>query len=344
MKLYNIGGLKSAFTNQNPDIAANKFTRFFSDRSLFDDYGINTFYIHPKKEKISCINEDDFQKLCLLAKLNIGGNYDITGIKFYEYSENWKNYTVNSRAEYKEIMIEHYKSPEIIEKIRLRKEEENKKKIHNQDFSKNVSNYDIDITNKKIVAIDFEFNPNKLSYSQFDMKSCSECGISVLENNEIKNYHYIIEDGSHKNGLAKKLVDKFEFGESQYISSKDLINKIKSILKDTNYVICHGMETEFKILTQNGIEIKENNIEMLDTLRMFSKMDSEQILGSYRLKDIVRACDMETPNLHNAGNDSAYTLITFMIMNSNPDKVIRNIKTLSETYKEKNVRINKMNI
>ena len=344
MKLYNIGGLKSAFTNQNPDIAANKFTRFFSDRSLFDDYGINTFYIHPKKEKISCINEDDFQKLCLLAKLNIGGKYDISGIKFYEHSENWKDYTVNSRDEYKAIMIEHYKSPEIIEKIRLRKEEENKKKIHNQEFSKNVSNYDIDITNKKIVSIDFEFNPNKLSYSQFDMKSCSECGISVLENNEIKNYHYIIEDGSHKNGLAKKLVDKFEFGESQYISSKDLINKIKSILQDTNYVICHGMETEFKILTQNGIEIKENNIEMLDTLRMFSKMDSEQVLGSYRLKDIVRACDMETPNLHNAGNDSAYTLITFMIMNSNPDKVIKNIKTLSETYKEKNVRINKMNI
>jgi DNA polymerase III alpha subunit (gram-positive type) len=106
-------------------------------------------------------------------------------------------------------------------------------------------------------------------------------------------------------------------------------------MKGSDYLLCHGMEMEYGILVNNDINIPEMNIEILDTLHMFRKLAENTDLNAYRLKDIVRTCDMDPTNLHNAGNDAAYTMLTFLRMNKEPEIIKEKIKDLSVVYKEK---------
>ena len=44
---------------------------------------------------------------------------------------------------------------------------------------------------------------------------------------------------------------------------------------------------------------------------------------------------MDPTNLHNAGNDAAYTMLTFLRMNKEPELIKESIKNLAVVYKEK---------
>lgn len=332
MKYYKIDSLKNRFQEFNPEIRPNNIKSFFSEKNLFGNLSIKNFYTLPTI-KSAYINEEDAIKVCLLAKLKFEGVFDLSNIKSIVYVKDLKENNVENLLEFKSKMIEHYRSPLFIEKIKAEKDRVNSLKTHKQDFSKNIDNYNVDIKNKKIVSIDFEYNP-KVSNNQNDIKNCSECGISIYENNELTTLHFIIEDGTKRTGLSKVLVDKFEFGESKLINSEELILILKEKLKDADYFISHGIENEYNILEGNGIDISLNNTEILDTWRMFRKLDVNSELNSYRLKDIVRACDMNDNNLHNSGNDAAYTLKTFLEMNKSPEKMISSINKLTNHYDE----------
>jgi hypothetical protein len=341
MKLYNISKLKPSFMQVNPQIESMELQKFFGPQSIFNSLDIKKVYIQSQlksskssKQIGSYIDEEDLEKICLLAKLKLNGNFDTKILKGFEITEDYDLKKVNDYDSYKEVIAEYYRDPVRIEKHRLQKEKENENKIHNQSFAVNADNCDIDVTNKKVVAIDFEYDGNRLSYNGYSMKFCSECGISILENNEIKNYHYYITDGSHKTGIARHLVDKFEFGTTQYVTSEELISILNKVFHDADYFLAHGMETEYTIVTKNNIDLHKGNMELLDTYRMFSKLDEDKVLKSYRLKDIMRTCNMNTENVHNAGNDAAYTLMTFMQMNYNKEKVISEIKKLAVHYDE----------
>lgn len=337
MKLYNISKLKPGFIQKNPHIETIELQKFFGPQSIFNSLDIKKVYIHSKSNKSSkqigsYIDEEDLSKICLLAKLKLNGDFDITALKSMEKTEDFDLKKVDNYEGYKEAIAEYYRNPILIEKHRLQKAKANENKIHNQPFAINADNCEIDISNKKVVAIDFEYDGNNISYNDYDMKYCSECGISVLENNEIKNYHYYITDGSHKTGMARHLVDKFEFGKTQHVTSNELKQILHNFFKDADYFLAHGMETEYIIVTRNNIELHNGNLQLLDTYRMFSKLDEEKVLNSYRLKDIMRACNMNPENVHNAGNDAAYTLMTFMQMNYNKEKIVNSIKSLATHY------------
>lgn len=330
MIYYKVGSLKNRFKEQNPEIKPDLIKKFFSEKNLLENYSVNTFYI-VDKIKSAFINEDDSSRLCLLATLKFGGVFELKDIKSLNVSYSLKSFNAYNIEDLKRNLIEHYKNPVFVEKIRKEKEILNSKKIHNQLFSKDIDNYNIDINNKKIVAIDFEFNPI-ISNNNYDLKYCSECGISILENEKVTAYHFSIEDGFHKYGNSKDLINKFEFGETEVIKSQDLIVLLKNIMKDADYLLCHGMETEYTIITKNGIDISINNTKVLDTLRMFKKFDPDEKLNSYRLKDIVRVYGMNDSNLHNAGNDAAYTLKTFLEMNKNNSDLLLKVKELALLY------------
>jgi hypothetical protein len=332
LKLYSLKTVKTFFGNKNKEISANQIRDFFSETNLYETIGIGNFYLDKNIKKMVYINEDDLNRLCLFAQFKLGGNFNVETLPSFSIDENIIERSAKSAKEFRELIIEHYKSPEIAALIKEQKEIEKQNKIHNQDFSKNIANYEVAIENKKIVAIDFEYNPNVLPNEKFNFTSCSECGVTVLENNELTHYHFIIEDGSHKQGIAKHLIDKFEFGMTETVTSTELQSKLKTLLNKANYLLCHGMETEYTFLVNNGIEIPEMNIEILDTLPMFKKLSADTDLNSYRLKDIVRACGMNTVNLHNAGNDAAYTMLTFLQMNKEPEIIKENIKDLAIAY------------
>lgn len=335
MKLYSLKRVKSYLSNKNKEIPPKQISDFFSDVNLYENIGIGKFYLDKTIKKMVYINEDDLERLCLLAKFKLNGDFSIKNLEHYPVNENIIEKTAKTAIEFRNLLIEHYKSPAIVALIKEQKEIDNQKKIHNQEFSTNLANYEINIENKKIVAIDFEYNPKALPHEKFNFTSCSECGVTVLENNEVKHYHFIIEDGSQKQGLTKHLKDKFEFGTTETVTSQELQTRIKQLMKDSDYLLCHGMEMEYGILVNNDINIPEMNIEILDTLHMFRKLAENTDLNAYRLKDIVRACDMNTANLHNAGNDAAYTMLTFLRMNKEPEIIRESINNLSVVYKEK---------
>lgn len=335
MKLYSLKRVKSYLTNKNKDIQPKQISDFFSDVNLYENIGIGKFYLDKTLQKMVYINEDDLERICLLAKFKLNGDFTINNLEHYPVNDNIIEKTAKTAIEFRNLLIEHYKSPSIVALIKEKKELDNEKKIRNQEFSTNLANYEINIDNKKIVAIDFEYNPKALPNEKFNFTSCSECGVTVLENNEIKHYHFFIEDGSHKQGLAKHLKDKFEFGTTETVTSQELQTRLKQLLKGSDYLLCHGMEMEYGILVNNDINIPEMNIEILDTLHMFRKLAENTDLNAYRLKDIVRTCDMDPTNLHNAGNDAAYTMLTFLRMNKEPEIIKESIKNLAIVYKEK---------
>lgn len=333
MKLYDTNEFFKKFTKKNPDIPFKQIKNFFSDRNIFDNLSVKTFYT-LKNDRSVYINENDAQKICLLAKLKFSGDFELSFAKQYELNENFQERAANNSIEVKEKMIEYFKTPEFVAYTKELKEIESKKRIHNQDFSRNAANYNIDINNKKIVSIDFEYDPSSLSNDGYKIKNCSECGISIYENNTIKHLHYFIEDGSHKTGRTKHLVNKFEFGNTKSVKSSELIEILNDHLKDADFMLAHGMELEYTVIIKNGIDIHNNNTQLLDTSRMFKSLDTDEILNSYRLKDIMRTCGMDSLNVHNAGNDAAYTLKTFLEMNNNPEMIKENIINLAVKYKE----------
>lgn len=335
MKLYSLKRVKSYLTNKNKDIQPKQISDFFSDVNLYENIGIGKFYLDKTLQKMVYINEDDLERICLLAKFKLKGDFTINNLEHYPVNDNIIEKTAKTANEFRNLLIEHYKSPSIVALIKEKKELDNEKKIKNQEFSTNLANYGINIDNKKIVSIDFEYTPKALPNEKFNFTSCSECGVSVLENNEMKHYHFFIEDGSHKQGLAKHLKDKFEFGTTETVTSQELQIRLKQLLKGSDYLLCHGMEMEYGILVNNDINIPEMNIEILDTLHMFRKLAENTELNAFRLKDIVRTCDMDPTNLHNAGNDAAYTMLTFLRMNKEPEIIKESIKNLAIVYKEK---------
>lgn len=335
LKLYSVKRIKSFFGNKNKHITTKQISDFFSDVNLYETIGIGNFYLDKNIKKMVYLNEDDLHRLCLLAHFKLQGDFSFDKLEHHPLGDNILTRQAKSSQEYRNLLIEHYKSPEMVALSKEEKQLASKNKLHNQEFSSNIANYEIEIANKKIVAIDFEYNPKTLATENFNFTSCSECGVSVLENNEMKHYHFFIEDGSHKQGIAKYLKDKFEFGQTETITSEQLKIKLNDIFKGADYMLCHGMEIEYTILNGNDIKIANMNIEILDTLHMFKKLASDTELNAYRLKDILRACDMDPLNLHNAGNDAAYTLLTFLRMNKEPELMIENIKKLATIYKEK---------
>jgi len=320
---------------KNKHITNKQINDFFSDVNLYDNLELGNFYLDKNLKKRIYINEDDLNKICLLAHFKLKGDFSFDNLEHYQFGNNIVQRNAKSSKEYNDLLIEHYKSPEIAELIKKEKELANKNKIQNQKFATNIANYEIDINNRKIVAIDFEYNPKRTSTEKFNFISCSECGVTILENNQIKHYHFFIENGSHKQGIAKHLKDKFEFGQTEVVTSDQLKIKLNEIFKGADYMLCHGMEIEYTILNRNGIKIENMNIQILDTLHMFKNLATGNELNSYRLKDIVRSCNMKTTNLHNAGNDAAYTMLTFLRMNKEPEIMKENIKKLANSYKEK---------
>lgn len=334
MKIYSLAKIKKSFSKQNPEIAHNVYNNILSPPNLFDNMGLNQFYIKDINDKAMYVTDDDLSKISLFVKLKLKGQYNLSLIKEEENLDLFIKKEANNYEEVKEVLKNHFLQPHIKAMSNNKKEEDKSKRLENQSYSKNINNYEVNIDNKKIVSVDFEFDPNTLSYSGYNIKSCSECGISILEDNQIKNYHFIIEDGYQKeDSNSKHLMDKFEFGKTEIIQSSELLLKLQDIFKDADYMLAHGIATELYVLTKNGIVLPEKT-ELLDTYKMFLKMDENKVLNSYRLKDIMRTCELDSQNVHNAGNDSAYTLLTFMNMNQMPNVIMNRIQQLADIYND----------
>ena len=176
------------------------------------------------------------------------------------------------------------------------------------------------IENTKMLALDFEFDQNK------DFK-ISECGVSTYFNGSLTHEHYIVE-GNYENKKHYNLQFQFNFGESKVVPLATLMAIVAEKLKQADYIAGHNITSEFLILQRYGMNLLEMpHIKPIDTEQLLKKhfqINFDDNTSS--LTSILTKLNIEYTNLHNAGNDAAYTMEALLNMINLTRKKIKNKK------------------
>jgi DNA polymerase III alpha subunit (gram-positive type) len=169
---------------------------------------------------------------------------------------------------------------------------ENRKKVL-IDFTEKV------IQSKKIVCIDVEQH-------EFS-KKLLEVGITEYypSTNTTVHHHYIIEEYYSKRNRRNvpDNKDNFDFGTSVQISIHNLKQIMDFHLRDAHHVVGHSFSNDVKML-ENYMTIDHNKI--IDTQNLAKYYFGENRLFS--LTSILNNLKIRHENLHNAGNDAAFTM------------------------------------
>lgn len=186
-----------------------------------------------------------------------------------------------------------------------------------------ATNLNRDFMNNKVVSIDFEFFINK-----DDSYTPTELGISISENGKIESYHFLIKEHYEKK-RNKTLQGKFDFGQTQIVSESQIGMLLEYAIKDSKYILFHEQREDSQIFQQVNVAIP-NTVDVLDTQlcykRYFRKKGS--LPNGEKLESLLSMFKIEYKHLHNAGNDSYYTLVL--------------LQKMAQTYKNKNESSKKM--
>ncbi|KAF4554333.1 Hypothetical protein D9617_4g000860 [Elsinoe fawcettii] len=182
---------------------------------------------------------------------------------------------------------------------------------------------------------------------EFDHKNILEVGVSTLDSRhltaevvakpasewfkQIRSEHYIIEEGRHlvNKRFVKGCPDGFIFGKSkvlpavqaravlrQHLSaprsifSDDLASPVYDSSPDV-YIVAHGLKNDTTLMKNFGID------NVYD-LGLAGDVDTQKICSGKKkpagLKRLLDAVEIPYENLHNGGNDCAYTLQSLVKM------------------------------
>lgn len=307
MKLYILKDVKELFKKANTHIKRKELEDFFCNQNIYNNLSINNIYINKKISNVSYISEDDLARISLIASFKFNSNFDYSKFKYDLFSEDIYTYPINSYETYIERTIEHGRKPEIID---IRQKANKIKKELSIELKKAHTEVLVEFQDKNIVSIDFEFMEKNKSIP-FD--SCYEFGITKKYNDIIEHSHYIIDNENLKKGKYKEeLEKKFKFGKSISIKVNEIEDIINSTLENTDYLILHGSSAELKIFRDNNIQFPET-LKVLDTQLIVEKHFQDKITRS-SLKSSLKAFGLQKSDVHNSGNDAAYTMNLFNTM------------------------------
>lgn len=219
-----------------------------------------------------------------------------------------KTYHITNVEELKLAKIDAQLNPAAQDKYR----NEELLKINKQKKFETLFDINFDYKDKKIVAFDFEFKPDVLN--KFEFKNTFEVGISVQDGSNINSYHYIVEENSNlKEGKKRELQSSFNFGKSEYVSFNSLNEIIQKHIDSNDLIIVHEHSNDLRILDSNNINYDIKNVKDTQYIysKHFRKPEEEQ---SKTLKKLLDDHNIIYKNLHNAGNDSRFTLMLFKSM------------------------------
>ena len=180
----------------------------------------------------------------------------------------------------------------------------------------------IDIADKKILFLDFEF----VEYNYY------EVGFEVFYKGKRINKGYFFESNVYENNYmfenkkffkVKKINDKKRIIKNKKnfkeytIESKKKINYIlEQIVSDVDYIVAHQCESELKILKNNGIDIQNDKCictaTILQNIQLFfDKNGKIKLIPS--LKDLIELFKIkfDSSNLHFAFYDVVATRKVF---------------------------------
>lgn len=309
MKLYDLNSVKKKFKDKNPNFSRIDLENFFCKKNIYGKI-IQKFYTHQLDLNNDFINEEDLDKIVLLAKLKFNDiNLNYSNFKHFIFDENTFEHNIQSHNDYIEKLIQFRKYSQS-EQFKEKKEE---KKINFINLTKGKEIIDgISIENineKKILSLDFEYKVKKFITFNY----CFEFGVTTYENKKIKHMHFIIENENlNVSKIKRKLQNKFNFGESNTVKLDEVYDILNNLISNTDYLLLHGASNELKILKDNKIIIPENTA-IIDTQKTKENFFNDKLNGS-ALNKLLKSFNIPFKNLHNAGNDAAFTMILFLKM------------------------------
>ncbi|QGN14150.1 ribonuclease H-like domain [Kluyveromyces marxianus] len=163
-------------------------------------------------------------------------------------------------------------------------------------------------------------------------KIVTEIGVTIYDPREnlahsvlplIRSYHYCIEEAwDLRNGrFVDDAKENFIFGDSILMPLDDVVNEVQFLVD--KYLIPHNKEehTWKRALVGHGVEgdiywLESLNINLPKNVQRFDTLEFCDSMYSNHpsLKRLLNLCHIPTAYLHNAGNDSYYTLQLLLSM------------------------------
>lgn len=313
MKLYKLESIRNYFQtklskDKDYQKIKNDISTFFSPEFLINHYLLESVLLDKHYTINMLITEELFEEHLSNFNEKFNFNLDLNTRKINKFSSfyNEKDYIVYDIKEtpvnFEKILNEHYKNKEIREIIHSKKESmriEKERKIHFNNAI--IEDFPNDLERKKILSIDFEY----------DKETLYEVGISLYHNGLTLNKYYIanLKQGSRDNQF------QYKFGESMVISESNIIHLLKRYLNQSDYLLLHGGYNDILILNKFNIELADYpDLKILDTYQLYPKYFNEGKIDNSSLVSILQRFEISHEHLHNAGNDSNYTLKAFLRM------------------------------
>lgn len=288
----------------------------YSTRYAIDQLSVDTVYmiISDDPRFTFYIDEDHLAKINLFAKMSIGINLDLTNIRGTE-TDNYYSHKVKDSADLKEAVLAFKQLDAISGVIKQLEEERAIRKARLSELNQLYGVVDNSVMNKKIVSVDFEFEPNDKEV--FQLSQISEIGFTFYEDGKTTSKHYLIEENRKESSKAF-LQELFLFGDTELIKIDDIAPLLQKTLYENEVLIVHGYSTELRFLDVNNIDY--SGLDVYDTQLVFKQYFEENQPNLKRLSHMLQHFDIPYTFLHNAGNDSYHTFGVFQTMMENIPK------------------------
>jgi hypothetical protein len=193
------------------------------------------------------------------------------------------------------------------------------------------------LRNAIIIGLDAEWYEHDASY-------ITELGVSILDPNFINiqaadspwiiakglvNHHVRIKENAHmvNSELCTGFPDKFQFGETSYVSVQEAKDMLLSAFVKTDHrgrlrpviFIGHAISNDYEVIKERfGLDIASLGVVVatLDTQVLASGKQLAPAGRAIRLKDLLGHFEIQEPYLHNAGNDIVSTMVAALVIAS----------------------------
>lgn len=310
-----------AYREKKPEIM-----QFFHVNNIFDNIGIDTVYTSDSHPPFF-LKQDDIKKVCAEASKKFGMDFDYKNLyegnrpllTVKEDEKGIKLYSIKNAKEIQYVVEDHYinssygrKEQEKEARRQEKKDKEaaelaqyieEKKKKEWEEFDR-ATNLTRDLFSTKIISIDFEFFLNKKAKTHI----VTEIGITAHQNGAMASVHFLV-DGEYQKKKNQSLQRRFAFGETKVIQPNQVKPVIEAVLKDPDFVLFHEQREDFEILNKLGIKIPEQ-VAVIDTQLCHKRYFREKGTppNGETLENLLKRFNVDSKDLHNAGNDAYFTL------------------------------------
>lgn len=170
------------------------------------------------------------------------------------------------------------------------------------------------VAGKRMLCIDVEA-------FEHDTKKITEIGCCVVEGIRVIHKHYIIEENQkYRNGkYVADNRDHYNFGESEILPLADIVTIMNDQIAKCDFMVGHAFRNDIQMLSSIGIPI--GNAKYYDTAKI-GKAILQVKKSTVGLKEVLERTNIEHSHLHNAGNDSSYTMAALLALVEQQDLLL----------------------